>query len=135
MGNQPKTPLSDRTDNKKLIAALEKAEQKIQRLTERDRQHRLFQQELEKRTYELKERVKELNCLYTISAIIETKGATLEEILQRTVDIIPDAWQYPDITTSRIILNDRAFTSRNFEKTKWRQSQNIVVQGRVCRFT
>lgn len=123
--------LSDSADNKELLAALKKAEKKIQRLTDRDRQHKIFQQELEERTYELNERVKELNCLYAISAIIERKGATLEEILQRTVDIIPDAWQYPEITSSRIILNDRAFTSRNFERTKWKQSQNIVVHGSV----
>jgi signal transduction histidine kinase len=116
-------------DEKTALIALEKAEKKIQRLTELDRQHKLFQKELQKRTLELKERVKELNCLYTISAIIETKGATLDEILQRTVDIIPDAWQYPDITSGRIILNDRVFTSRNFEKTKWKQSQNIIVHG------
>ncbi len=117
-------------DEKNALAALEKAEKKIQRLTELDRQHKLFQKELQKRTLELKERVKELNCLYKISAIIETKGATLDEILQRTVDIIPDAWQYPDVTTSRIILNDRVFTSRDFEKTKWRLSQDIIVHGR-----
>ncbi len=132
MENDFKTPLPDNTDSKKLRAALAKARERIERLTERDRQHKLFQQELEKRTHELNERVKELNCLYRISAIIEMKGATLEEILQRTVDIIPDAWQYPDITTSRIILNDRIFTSRNFERTKWKQSQNIIVHGKAA---
>ena len=121
-----------RRDEKSALAALERAEKKIRRLTELDRRHKLFQKELQKRTYELKERVKELNCLYAISAIIETKGAALDEILQRTVDIIPDAWQYPDITTSRIVLDDRVFTSRNFEGTKWRQSQDIIVHGKIA---
>lgn len=121
-----------RRDEKSALAALERAEKKIRRLTELDRRHKLFQKELQKRTYELKERVKELNCLYAISAIIETKGAALDEILQRTVDIIPDAWQYPDITTSRIVLDDRIFTSRNFEGTKWRQSQDIIVHGKIA---
>ncbi len=59
-----------RRDEKSALAALERAEKKIRRLTELDRRHKLFQKELQKRTYELKERVKELNCLYAISAII-----------------------------------------------------------------
>ncbi|MBP1748209.1 MAG: hypothetical protein H6Q52_748 [Deltaproteobacteria bacterium] len=132
MGNEHNTSLIDHVDHKNLSAALKKAQQEIQRLTERDRQHKQFQHELEKRTHELNERVKELHCLYVISAIIEKKGAALDEILQRTLDIIPDAWQYPDITTSRIILNDRVFTSRNFARTRWRQSQNIIVHGEVA---
>ncbi|MEN6616441.1 MAG: sensor histidine kinase, partial [Syntrophorhabdus sp.] len=92
--------------------------------------HKLSQEELEKRTHELNERVKELKCLYAISGIVEKKGATLQEILKRTVDIIPDAWQYPEITTSRITLGENLFTSTHFEETKWRQSQAIIVHGR-----
>lgn len=110
--------------------ALRRAEKKMLQFTESDEQHRLSQKELEKRTYELNERVKELNCLYTISGIVEKEGATLEEILQGTVDIIPDAWQYPEITTSRIVLGDLNFVSRGFIETNWKQSQRIVVHGK-----
>ncbi len=132
MENENKGPFDGRRDEKGLLAALELAEKEIRRLTELDRQHKLFQQELEKRTYELNERVKELNCLYTISAIVERKGTVLDEILQRTVDIIPDAWQYPDATTSRIILKGRVFVSPDFNEAKWKQSQDIVVHGRIA---
>ncbi|MHB8108944.1 MAG: sensor histidine kinase [Syntrophorhabdaceae bacterium] len=106
--------------------------QKIERLSELDISRKLSQEELEKRTHMLNERVKELNCLYAISGIVEKKGATLYEILQRTVDIIPDAWQYPEITTSRIILGENIFISSAFEETKWRQSQDIIVHGRAA---
>ncbi len=127
----PKKPLlTQDPDQRRLSTALKRAREKILRLTELDRQHKLGRKELEKRTHELGERVKELNCLYTISGIVEKKGATLDEILQRTVDIIPDAWQYPGITTSRIVLEDRVFVSNRFAETKWKQSQRIVVHGR-----
>ncbi len=125
-------PLSVYRNEKEVLAALEKALKKIERLNELDRQHTLFQHELEKRTNELNERVKELNCLYAISAIVERKGAVLEEILQRTADVIPDAWQYPGITTSRITLNGQVFTSPGFEETKWRQSRDIIVHGNIA---
>lgn len=128
--NLRKSFLTQGSDQRRLSTALKRAREKILRLTELDRQHKLGRKELEKRTYELGERVKELNCLYTISGIVEKKGATLDDILQRTVDIVPDAWQYPDITTSRIVLEDRVFVSDRFVETKWKQSQRIVVHGK-----
>lgn len=113
-----------------LALALRRAEEKVRYLAERDRQHKLAQRELEKRTHELNERVKELNCLYMISGIVEREGTTLDEILQKTVNMVPDAWQYPDIATCRIMLGDRTFVSGGFGETRWRQSQRIVVHGK-----
>ncbi len=83
---------------------------------------------LEQTTYELKERVKELNCLYSISSVVEEPGISLQEILQRTVDLLPPAWQYPEITCSRIVVGDQAFRTDNFRQTPWRQSQPIVLR-------
>ncbi len=44
---------------------------------------------------ELAERNKELNCLFTISRIIEQQHHSLEKSLQEVVDILPSAWQDP----------------------------------------
>ncbi|MDD5207725.1 MAG: hypothetical protein PHS17_20010, partial [Desulfobacterales bacterium] len=44
---------------------------------------------LKKVTYDLGERVKELNCLYAISEFFERPNISLDEILQSTVNIIP----------------------------------------------
>ena len=109
--------------------ALRKAEKKIESLKESQKKHKKSQRDLEKLTYKLKERVKELNCLYTISSIVEKQGILLEEVLQETVDIIPDAWQYPDITCSRIVLGNREFRSARFTETPWKQSQRIIIHG------
>jgi len=122
---------SEKKQGRALRDALNRAENKILLLTESEKQHKLAQKELEKRTHELNERVKELNCLYTVSSIIEKEGTTLEKILQWTADIIPNAWQYPSVTCSRIILEEeRVFTSENFMETGWKQSQEIVIHGR-----
>ena len=53
---------------------------------------------LQKRTHDLTQRIKELNCLYGISALREKPGTTLEEILQGVADLIPPSWQYPEVT-------------------------------------
>jgi PAS domain S-box-containing protein len=115
--------------DRKLRGVLKKAEKKIGELKESEKKHKKSQKILEKLTRALKERVKELNCLYAISSIVEKQGLTLEEVLQGTVDIIPKAWQYPEITCSRIMLGEREFRSARFTETVWRQSQRIVLHG------
>ena len=82
---------------------------------------------LRKKTYDLSERVKELNCLYGISKFIEEQDTSLEEVLQGIVDLIPFAWQYPEITCSRIIMGDKKYTTTNFSESVWKQSSDIFV--------
>ncbi len=88
--------------------------------------------EKEKNTVEhsLKERVKELNCLYGLTQLIEQHDTSVERILQGLADLIPPSWQYPSITAARINLDGRDFTSRNFRASKWKQEADILVDGR-----
>ena len=101
---------------------------------------KLAEKALQKRTDALTERVKELNCLYGISDLVEKPGISLNEILQGVVDLIPPSWRYPEIACSRIILQDKEVKSRNFQESVWKQAQNIVVYGKsigtleVCYF-
>lgn len=84
---------------------------------------------LQKRKHELNERVKELNCLYSISNLIQMPGISLEEILQGIVDLIPSSWQYPKITCSRIIFEDQEFKTENFRETPWKLTGEIIIHG------
>jgi signal transduction histidine kinase len=82
---------------------------------------------LRKTTIDLHERVKELSCLYGISKLFEEDDLTLDETIQRTVDLIPPSWQYPDITCAQIKLNNQSYRTKQFIKTDWVQSQEIRV--------
>jgi len=84
---------------------------------------------LQQRTFELSERVKELNCLYGISSLAGGKDLSLEELLRRTIELVPPTWQYPEITCARIVLEDREFSTENFKETDWKQTSDIVVYG------
>lgn len=64
---------------------------------------------------ELKQRVKELNCLYGISDLVEKPDISLDEIFQGVVDLIPSSWQYPKISYSRVILENKGYKTENFE--------------------
>ena len=78
----------------------------------------------------LAERIKELNCLYGISRLVENGHNSIDEILQGAVDLIPRAWQYPSIACSRIRVQRQEFASPNFEITRWVQLEPINIQGR-----
>ncbi|MHC4675546.1 MAG: sensor histidine kinase, partial [Planctomycetota bacterium] len=80
----------------------------------------------------LRERVKELTCLYNLAQLTEHPDITLEEILQGTVELLPPAWQYPEITAGRIILDGRLYTTANFKEGVQMQSAEIVANGRQC---
>ena len=84
---------------------------------------------LRKRAGDLEKRVKELNCLYGISNLLTIPEISLEEILQDSVDLIPSAWQYPEITCARLALEDQKFTTDNFEETRWELTCNLTVHG------
>ncbi len=76
----------------------------------------------------LTERIKELNCLYGISRLVET-ASSVDEILSGAITLIPKAWQYPAITHARIRLKDKEYASEGFMESKWKQSEVIRVDG------
>ncbi len=77
----------------------------------------------------LRERVKELTCLYSLAQLATRSDATLEEILQGCVRLLPPAWQYPEITAGRIVLDDRSYVTASFREGAHKQSADIVVNG------
>ena len=87
-------------------------------------------EELELGEHKLRERYKELECLYRISNFIENSDAPLNTLFQGIVELIPPAWQYPDITGARIIVHDTEFKTANFQETNWVQSQEILVHDK-----
>ncbi len=84
---------------------------------------------LQERTYDLWERVKEINCLYSISEITEKRTVPLEEVLQGAVDRIPYGWRYPEITCARVVLEGQEFRTPNFIETLWKLANSISVHG------
>ncbi len=87
------------------------------------------EEELQRTSQKLNERLKELHCLYGISHLVERPGISLRQILMGTVEFIPPAWRYPEITHARITLDGEEFRTPGFRATPWRQASNIVVWG------
>ncbi len=97
----------------------------IDDITERKRAEEALQQ----RTHDLAKRVKELDCLYSVSRLVERPGFSQEEFFQGTVDQIPPSWQYPEITCARMTVDGEHYISANFRETPWRQRSELAVAG------
>ena len=85
--------------------------------------------ELQKSHDALSERIKEINCLYSIFNLAEKMGISIDEILQGTLEIIPYAWQYPSITGAKIVVDGQELKTALFQNTAWSQNSDIVIKG------
>jgi len=85
--------------------------------------------ELRKRTHDLGERIKELNCMYGISKLTEIPDIAFDDILKRVVELIPPSWQYPENACARIVFQDKTFQTEKFNETEWIQSADILIDG------
>ncbi len=102
-----------------------------QELEELELEHSHMEQILTRQTHELKERIKEINCLYGISKIVERTELSLEAIFQQVVDLIPSSWQYPEITCAQLLINEQSYRTTNYTNTFWKQQAPIVAYGRT----
>src|SRR5512137_1131452 len=112
----------------KLREDLAALKSEVRRLRASEKQLKDMKEAMQKKTHALGERVKELRCLYAMSSLVEKHGSSLVKILSDIVEVIPPAWQYPEITCARIKVGGHIYVSERFRETRWRQSSHIIVK-------
>ncbi len=96
-----------RIENKALFNELKQTKEDLEdKVGERTR-------DLEQTNLDLAESIKKLNCLFGISDLRQKNNLSSEEIIQSIVDIIPPAFQYPEICYARVILEGEVFETRH----------------------
>jgi two-component system, NtrC family, sensor kinase len=78
----------------------------------------------------LRERVKELSCLYGIARIVARHHTTFAEIMQDIVDLLPMAWQYSEVAHARITIDGQPYETKGFVNSSRRLSAPVKVFGR-----
>jgi PAS domain S-box-containing protein len=73
----------------------------------------------------LEAQVRELRCLFRLSALINDRELPLNVLLQHVVELIPNAYQYPEITTARAVCQDLVVASLGYRQTRWCQTSAI----------
>jgi len=79
---------------------------------------------------DLRERVKELTCLYSIARLAAQHDLSTNEILQDIVKVLPPAWLYPEIAHARISLNGASFSTPGFREGRYQQQADILISGK-----
>jgi signal transduction histidine kinase len=82
------------------------------------------------RNSKLRERIKELECMYGISKILEVQDLYLNDILDRIVKLLPPSWLYPEITAAKILLDKEIYTANQFENASEKLSSDIIVDSK-----
>ena len=75
----------------------------------------------------LHERIKELGCLYDVTALLNRTDLTQEQLAHAIVDRIAAAYQYPAVSCARLTLDDQTYATENFADTPWQQTSTIMA--------
>ena len=86
---------------------------------------------LQERTDELSERIKELQCLFSITNLLQTRGVDLGRVLQSVSEIIPRGWWHPQNTFACITYQGNCYTSDHGDSVVPLMAQPIAVNGQV----
>ena len=62
----------------------------------------------------LRERAKELDCLYHVEELLGRHDLPMPDVLQGVVRIIPSGWQFPDICQARIVCDGATYDSGDY---------------------
>ncbi len=80
--------------------------------------------------FQLRERVKELNCLYELSKIAWEEENDLKAIIAKTLVILPKAMQYPDLAEVSMTIHKKQYSTPHFSDCKWDISTPLTVGER-----
>ncbi len=78
--------------------------------------------------HDLRERAKELNCLYQAGEIL-SRHEPVAVLLNALVAAIPSGWQFPDTCRVRIRVGGQTYETPGFQPSEWVQAAPIQMQG------
>ncbi len=124
--------VDDVTERKEAEEKLKKSELQLREINvELDQRVEERTIKLKESEHNLKERVKELSCLYGISQLFERSNISLDEIFKGTLDLIPLAWQFPELTSAKIIYDTKTFQTDNFKETKSNLTTSVRINEKL----
>lgn len=93
-------------------------------------QYKQIEKEIELKTWALNERLKEMNCLYTVTSLLQDVQSSINSVIPAMLKPIQVAYQYPDITAVRITIDGKQFATENFIISAWMQSAPVFRSDR-----
>jgi pyruvate, water dikinase len=79
----------------------------------------------------LKERAKELNCLYEVEELLNDSDSDIEDVFRGVTQVVPPGWQYPDYCFTRISYDGEVFGPDGMRPTEWVLRSPIEVHDKT----
>ena len=83
----------------------------------------------------LNDRLKELNCHYSISEVLGWSDITVEEACEKIVNIVPSGFRYSEVAGASIQIYDKVFRTENFLEEGKILRQEISIDGNTVGVT
>jgi len=80
----------------------------------------------------LLERVKELALLYKMSNITKQRSLSADELVSQVIELIPQAWQYPELTAVRITLDGQEYSTGRVDRSVHTLMADITADQKKC---
>jgi PAS domain S-box-containing protein len=119
-----------RAANQQLEATNQQLQASQQQLKASNQQLRAGEEELRRVNDKLLKRIRELDCLYSLSRLDRKRHLSFEKICKELVGLIPAAMEYPDVAVVRILYDGGSIQSTDYQQTKWKQSADIIVNDK-----
>lgn len=84
--------------------------------------------------HKLGERVKELTALHKTARLLQDSERPAEDVVRDVVNLLPGAWQYPEVAVARIQFGKVDAATSDFRETPWLQAARFKVDddcGRI----
>ncbi len=81
------------------------------------------------RTRVLNERLKELDCVYQAVRVLRDPDLAFEQRVGRIVDLLPRAWQRPELACARAVIGGREFRTARYAPSEWTLQEPVTVKG------
>jgi len=89
------------------------------------------QKPIDRLLHDMRERAKELNCLYQVEEMLTKTHLPLADIFAQVIQAVPPGYQFPDICQVAIVYDEKTYRSPDFKPSACTQRAEIKVQDRV----
>jgi PAS domain S-box-containing protein len=121
--------MKEKSKIKLLLEEIEKLQSRITELEAMEAAHFQLEQELGKRTEELEQRIREVNCLYEVSRLIEEKDLSLNDIIEKTVSVLLLFLGHHANRQVRVTLGNQMFDSEKPPQSSKKLSCDLIIHG------
>jgi len=84
---------------------------------------------LGQRTLELARRIRELTCLYDMAKLVGRESFSTQKILKNMAKLLSTAFHYKDFIPVKIIVDKKAYATKNFPADTEYYAVDIVIKG------